>query len=82
MDLSTRKYLNEEVTTQTHDQKHDLERKAGGSRVSPCKQIYFMCSTEVCLPSGSPCTETCFDGKVSVQNLYTLIHSNVVDLLQ
>ncbi|XP_016380048.1 zona pellucida sperm-binding protein 1-like [Sinocyclocheilus rhinocerous] len=37
MDLSTRKYLNEE--------------------------IYFMCSTEVCLPSGSPCTETCFDGK-------------------
>uniref|UniRef100_A0A673I5R9 Zona pellucida sperm-binding protein 1-like n=1 Tax=Sinocyclocheilus rhinocerous TaxID=307959 RepID=A0A673I5R9_9TELE len=40
MDLSTRKYLNEE--------------------------IYFMCSTEVCLPSGSPCTETCFDGKVSV----------------
>uniref|UniRef100_A0A8C2DAY0 Zona pellucida sperm-binding protein 4-like n=1 Tax=Cyprinus carpio TaxID=7962 RepID=A0A8C2DAY0_CYPCA len=63
MDLSTRKYLNEEVTTQTHDQKHDLERKAGGSRVSPCKQIYFMCSTEVCLPSGSPCTETCFDGK-------------------
>jgi len=30
----------------------------------PCKQIYFMCSTEVCMPSGSPCADTCFDGKV------------------
>ncbi|XP_039510133.1 zona pellucida sperm-binding protein 4-like [Pimephales promelas] len=37
MDLSTNKYLNEE--------------------------IYFMCSTEVCMPSGSPCADTCFDGK-------------------
>ncbi|KAL7883818.1 hypothetical protein SRHO_G00014760 [Serrasalmus rhombeus] len=38
MDLSTNKYLNEE--------------------------IYFMCSTEVCMPSQTPCKETCFDGKV------------------
>ncbi|RXN12272.1 zona pellucida sperm-binding 4-like protein [Labeo rohita] len=37
MDLSTNKYLNEE--------------------------IYFMCSTEVCMPSELPCAETCFDGK-------------------
>ncbi|KAL1255547.1 hypothetical protein QQF64_013608 [Cirrhinus molitorella] len=37
MDLSTNKYLNEE--------------------------IYFMCSTEVCMPSGLPCAETCFNGK-------------------
>ncbi|XP_051729480.1 zona pellucida sperm-binding protein 4-like [Ctenopharyngodon idella] len=27
------------------------------------EEIYFMCSTEVCMPSGSPCAETCFDGK-------------------
>ncbi|TRY65313.1 hypothetical protein DNTS_029581, partial [Danionella cerebrum] len=26
------------------------------------EEIYFMCSTEVCMPSGSPCKETCFDG--------------------
>ncbi|XP_065151481.2 zona pellucida sperm-binding protein 1-like [Paramisgurnus dabryanus] len=27
------------------------------------EEIYFMCSTEVCMPNGSPCAETCFDGK-------------------
>ncbi|XP_076865889.1 zona pellucida sperm-binding protein 1 [Brachyhypopomus gauderio] len=27
------------------------------------EEIYFMCSTEVCLPSKTPCKETCFDGK-------------------
>ncbi|XP_067281771.1 zona pellucida sperm-binding protein 1-like [Pseudorasbora parva] len=27
------------------------------------EEIYFMCSTEVCMPSKSPCAETCFDGK-------------------
>ncbi|XP_057211679.1 zona pellucida sperm-binding protein 1-like [Triplophysa rosa] len=27
------------------------------------EEIYFMCSTEVCMPSGSPCVEACFDGK-------------------
>ncbi|KAI4882604.1 hypothetical protein NFI96_032805, partial [Prochilodus magdalenae] len=25
------------------------------------EEIYFMCSTEVCLPSQTPCKETCFD---------------------
>ncbi|KAL6460374.1 hypothetical protein MHYP_G00303400 [Metynnis hypsauchen] len=27
------------------------------------EEIYFMCSTEVCMPSQTPCKETCFDGK-------------------
>lgn len=27
-------------------------------------QIYFMCSTEVCIPSETPCRKACFDGKV------------------
>ncbi|KAI5091826.1 zona pellucida sperm-binding protein 4-like isoform X1 [Silurus meridionalis] len=27
------------------------------------EEIYFMCSTEVCLPSETPCRKTCFDGK-------------------
>ncbi|XP_072530516.1 uncharacterized protein [Salminus brasiliensis] len=28
------------------------------------EEIYFMCSTEVCMPSQTPCKETCFDMKV------------------
>lgn len=28
------------------------------------EEIYFMCSTEVCMPSELPCVETCFDGKL------------------
>lgn len=28
------------------------------------EEIYFMCSTEVCMPSEFPCVETCFDGKL------------------
>uniref|UniRef100_A0A8B9J735 ZP domain-containing protein n=1 Tax=Astyanax mexicanus TaxID=7994 RepID=A0A8B9J735_ASTMX len=27
------------------------------------EEIYFMCSTEVCMPSETPCRETCFDVK-------------------
>ncbi|KAB5530771.1 hypothetical protein PHYPO_G00133220 [Pangasianodon hypophthalmus] len=27
------------------------------------EEIYFMCSTEVCMPSETPCRRTCFDGK-------------------
>ncbi|XP_053347745.1 zona pellucida sperm-binding protein 4-like [Clarias gariepinus] len=27
------------------------------------EEIYFMCSTEVCMPSDIPCPKTCFDGK-------------------
>ncbi|XP_017332896.1 zona pellucida sperm-binding protein 4-like [Ictalurus punctatus] len=27
------------------------------------EEIYFMCSTEVCMPSETPCRKTCFDGK-------------------
>ncbi|KAI7810564.1 putative zona pellucida sperm-binding protein 4-like [Triplophysa rosa] len=27
------------------------------------EEIYFMCSTEVCLPSDGPCIEGCFEGK-------------------
>ncbi|KAL6460372.1 hypothetical protein MHYP_G00303380 [Metynnis hypsauchen] len=29
------------------------------------EEIYFMCSTEVCMPSQTPCKETCFDGESS-----------------
>ncbi|XP_056336233.1 zona pellucida sperm-binding protein 1-like [Danio aesculapii] len=35
------------------------------------EEIYFMCSTEVCMPSELPCVETCFDGKL-IQFIYFL----------
>ncbi|TSK31503.1 Zona pellucida sperm-binding protein 4 [Bagarius yarrelli] len=33
------------------------------------EEIYFMCSTEVCLPSETPCPKTCFDGNGSPLSL-------------
>ncbi|XP_042616504.1 uncharacterized protein LOC109055509 isoform X3 [Cyprinus carpio] len=32
------------------------------------EEIYFMCSTEVCLPSDGPCVEGCFAGSLLSQN--------------
>ncbi|XP_060798226.1 zona pellucida sperm-binding protein 4-like [Neoarius graeffei] len=31
------------------------------------EEIYFMCSTEVCMPSETPCPKTCFDGKAVME---------------
>lgn len=35
--------------------------------VTFCLQIYFMCSSEVCMPKEKTCVERCFDGRVSLQ---------------
>ncbi|KAL7826973.1 hypothetical protein AOLI_G00321820 [Acnodon oligacanthus] len=40
------------------------------------EEIYFMCSTEVCMPSQTPCKETCFDGKSSSTTAADVLSSN------
>ncbi|KAL7883827.1 hypothetical protein SRHO_G00014850 [Serrasalmus rhombeus] len=39
------------------------------------EEIYFMCSTEVCMPSQTPCKETCFDGKSSSTTAADVLNS-------
>lgn len=69
MDQTTNKFLNEEVSNDERMPPSGCLHLAGHLLIVSL-QIYFMCSTEVCLSSQTTCKETCFDKKVCLETFY------------